>query len=527
MSVLVNNPLLCLFAIIAVGLILGSVQIKGISLGASGVIFSSLIFGMLGCTIPKGVGTLGIVLFVYAVGVGAGPGFFRIFAKQGVGLAKLGLIITASGAAVTTLFAFLFHVPADLSVGVFAGALTSTPALAAASNAASDAGAVSVGYGIAYPFGVIGVVLFVQFIPKLLGINLNDEAKKEPPSQPPIIRVLVEIQNPLLFGKKACDISLPSESGCCLSRVLQGEVLSPITSNTVLDQGMHVLVIGEENTVDNLISFLGKKSRHSSFINADTRKKVVITSSDFVGKSLKSLDLLSRFGLVVSRIWRNGVEFVPKPSTVLQQTDIVTAVGLPENIEQFMSRAGHRKRVLHETDLIAAAVGIGAGLLLGMMPISLTGGKGFSLGPAGGPLIMGLIMSHFGKIGRIRGYIPPAARLMMMNLGLVFFLSKAGISAGAKLLDILASHGGVLIVMAIAVTLIPMFIGYIFARRVQKLDILRALGGITGGMTSTPGLGALTDAVDSETPAVSYASAYPVALILMTLFAQIILHVLG
>ena len=176
MSFLVNNPLLCLFAIIALGLIIGAIQIRGISLGTSGVIFSSLIFGMFGCTVPQGTGSLGIVLFVYAVGVGAGPGFFRMFAEQGTRLAALGLVITTSGAAATCLFSILFHVPADLSVGVFAGALTSTPALAAASDAAGDAGAVSVGYGIAYPFGVIGVVLFAQMI--WLSVVLSWETEK-------------------------------------------------------------------------------------------------------------------------------------------------------------------------------------------------------------------------------------------------------------------------------------------------------------------------------------------------------------
>lgn len=527
MSLLLNNSLLCLFAIIGLGLILGAVRIKGISLGTSGVIFSSLAFGILGSSIPEGTGNIGIVLFVYAVGIGVGPGFFQLFAKQGVRLAKLGLVITAVGAGTTYLFAVLFHIPADLAVGVFAGALTSTPALAAATDLAKDPGSVSVGYGIAYPFGVIGVVLFVQFLPRLLRINLDAEVQREPTIQSRISRLLVEIRNPLLFGKKVCDIHLPTQTGVCLSRVLQGKILSPIGRETVLTEGMNVLVIGETEIVNDLIGFLGVPSVQPFFINEDTRKKVVITSNEVTGKTLQSLDLLTRFGLTISRIWRNGVEFVPKPTTVLQHTDIATVVGLSENIEQFMVYAGHKKRVLNETDLVSVAVGIGGGLLLGMIPISLTGGKGFTLGIAGGPLVAGLIMSHFGKIGPIRGYVPPAARLMMMNLGLVFFLASAGIAAGSKLMVILASFGGVLIGMAAAVTIIPMLVGYVFARRVLKLDILKTLGGICGGMTSTPGLGVLTDKIESETPSISYAAAYPISLVLMTLFAQFILRLLG
>ncbi len=526
MSFWVANPLLCLFAIICLGLVLGSFRIKGISLGTSGVIFSSFIFGMLGLSVPQGVSSIGIVLFVYAVGVGAGPGFFRTFAKQGSRSAQLGLVITATGAITACLFAIVFNLPADLSVGVFAGALTSTPALAAATDAVGNAGAVSVGYGIAYPFGIIGVVLFVQFLPKLLNVNLDKEAQRETSPKSKIVRTLVEIQNPMLFGKRVCDIQLPTQSGFCMSRYLLGEVLLPMKSDITLLQGMNVLLIGEHETINNLIDFFGKPSSKQYFINADTRKQAVITGAEVVGKSLQSLDLLSRFGLTVSRIKRNGVEFVPKPDTVLQYADVITVVGLAENIEQFLPYGGHKERVLSETDLIAVALGIGVGLLVGLTPISLGNGRSFSLGLAGGPLLAGIVMSHFGRLGKIRGYMPAASRMMMMNLGLVFFLSGAGIEAGSKIFSIASSYGVILIAMALTVTIIPMLTGCLFAMKVLKMDILRTLGGICGGMTSTPGLGALTETTESEIPVISYAAAYPISLILMTLFAQLILHVL-
>jgi putative transport protein len=528
MEILRDTPLLTLFIIIAAGLLLGSIRIKGLSLGASGVIFSSLLFGMLGCTIPAAAHKVGLVLFVYAVGISAGHGFFRVFASQGARFAKLALVVTASGAAIAGILAMLWQLSPSLATGIFAGSLTSTPALAAALDIASDPGAVSVGYGIAYPIGAIGVVLFVQFFPRMLRIDLQKKASERHASEESsIIRILAEVRNPMLTGRKITDIHFLESSRCRLLRYLEGDRLVPVTPETTLTEGMHVLVIGDKEAVPDVIDFLGKKSTNRFFIDSDTRKKLVVTSPNVVGKSLKDLNTLPGFGITVSRISRYGVEFIPSNDTVIQPADILTAVGPRENIQAFQIFAGHQRRVLNETDLTAVAVGIGVGILLGMVPITFPGTRGFTLGLAGGPLLAGLVMAHFGRIGRIRGYIPPAARRMMMNLGLVLFLAGAGIAAGGQVFDILRSHGVTILAMSVIVTFIPMLIGFVFARKVLKLEVLEVLGGITGGMTSTPGLGAVNDAVDSEIPAMSYAAVYPVSLIFMTLFSQLLLRLLN
>jgi putative transport protein len=197
-------------------------------------------------------------------------------------------------------------------------------------------------------------------------------------------------------------------------------------------------------------------------------------------------------------------------------------VGVNENIQKFAEFAGHKAKALDETDIVSIAIGVAFGLVLGMIPIALPNTAGFALGLSGGPLAAGLILGHFGRIGSVRGHIPQAARLMMMELGLVLFLAGAGIKAGGRLLEILSAHGPYLLIMSLVVVLVPMIIGFAFARKVLKLDILQVLGGTCGGMTSTPGLGVLSGKVDSEVPSVSYAAAYPVALILMTVFAQVI-----
>ncbi len=529
-ELILGQPVIALFVIIGSGLLIGRIRIYGVSLGSSGVIFTAIAFGAMGYTIPDSIGAIGLVLFVYCVGITAGPTFFRAFVEQGADLAKLGVLLVTVGAGATVLFGWLTGAPLDLSVGIFAGAMTSTPALAAALDNIQSPG-VSIGYGIAYPFGVVGVVLFVQLLPRLLGKNLDEEARAlGPPAgrAQDIRRVLVEVRNPALFGKKVCEATLLPNSRCQISRVLWDDTLVPLTPETQFEEGQCVLVVGESDRLPDIVDYLGRESdRHYHLDLERTRMKVVATSPDITGKTLRQLNVLNRFGVTVSRIIRNEVTLIPNADSTVQRTDVLHCVGEPEDLRKFAEFAGHRARVLDETDLISLNVGIIAGMILGMAPIALPGTGGFTLGMSGGPLLVGLVLGHFGHVGKIRGHIPRAARMLLTESGLVFFLASAGIKAGGQFFDVLSQYGVMLVVMGAAVTLAPMAVGYVFARRVLKLNLLQTLGGTCGSMTSTPGLGALSDKTDSEIPAISYATAYPVALILMTVFAKVIIKVLG
>ncbi len=527
---LLDHPITAVFAVIGLGMLLGSVKIYGVSLGSSGVIFVAIVFGAFGCTLPKELGNFGLVLFVYCVGLSAGPSFFRAFFRSGAELAKLSVLVVASGAAVTVAFALLAGVPAALASGVFAGALTSTPGLAAALSLLNDDPAASIGYGIAYPFGVIGVVLFVQLLPRLLRADLEAEGRKQAASDPDrarIQRMLIEVLNPSVMGRKVHEVPFVNASRCQISRVLQGERLVPIAPDSAFGQGMHVFAVGHEDRLRDLADFLGRRSDRRYYVDtASELMQVVATSPEVVGKSLRELNLINKFGITISRIVRQDIGFIPDADTLVQRADVLYAVGEPEHLKEFAAFAGHRTRVLDETDLISLSAGIIAGVLLGMTPVALPGMKPFTLGLAGGPLLVALVLGHFGGIGRIRGHMPRAARLLMTEAGLVFFLAAAGAKAGEGFLDVLRAHGPLLLFMGALVTTLPMAAGYVFARKVLKLSLLETLGGICGSMTSTPGLGALASHTDSDATAISYATAYPVALILMTVFAQIIVAVL-
>ncbi|MCC6580980.1 MAG: penicillin-binding protein activator [Phycisphaeraceae bacterium] len=526
-----ENQIVALFAILALGLLLGNIEIKGIGLGGSGVLFVALLFGHFKFTVPGVVGTLGLVLFVYGVGAGAGPGFFRAFVKQGATLAKVGALLVAIGAATTYCCAKLFHVPTDLAVGIFSGAMTSTPALAAAMDQLKESGPlVSIGYGVAYPFGVGGVVLFVQLLPKLLGVNLDKldaEVTASRSKKKAILRVVAEVTNPAVIGRHLLEVEFIQRSGCQVVRVMEGQRMIPLSPDLVLEQGERLLLVGTEDNLKSVVEYLGRRSDEPFFMDAENeRKQIVVTAPAIVGRSLRGLDLMRTSGLTVSRIVRHDVGFVPHADTIIERFDMLTCVGEPANLDKFALEAGHRAKALDETDLASLAIGIVAGVLLGLMPLGFGAGNTFTLGMAGGPLFVALILGHFGRIGGVTGHIPRAARLYLTELGLVLFLASAGVTAGSRFVEVVREHGMVLFFVGVLVTLIPMIVGYVSCRWWFKLNLLEILGGTCGGMTSTPGLGAVTAKTDSDVPVISYATAYPVALILMTIFVQILIPLL-
>jgi putative transport protein len=238
------------------------------------------------------------------------------------------------------------------------------------------------------------------------------------------------------------------------------------------------------------------------------------------------LHLRSRFGVTIARIERYGLSFVPTADTPLSMADRITAVGEPEGLKAFEQAAGHRIRKLHETDLMSVGMGLVVGILIGMIPIHIPGVGGFSLGLAGGPLLAGLLFAHFGRFMGIVGYMPLAARMLTQELGLVFFLAAAGFAAGDRLLEMLHGHGATPFVMSLIVAVVPLGVASLLARFMLGMNLLEVLGGSCGAMTSTAGIGAIADKTDSDIPMVSYAAAYPAALVLMTIAVQLVVAVL-
>lgn len=530
-ELLINQPLLVLFTTIAVGLLLGRFSIKGIRLGSSGVLFSALLAGHLGYTIPGGVGTLGLVLFVYCVGIGAGGRFFASVARDGATLAKLACVIVALGGLVTWIGAKLLELPADLAAGIFAGALTSTPALAAASESfTTSASGVSIGYGIAYPVGAIGVVLFIQALPRILKYDLDLVAKSQGEisnNEDEVSNALVEVTNQNLFGKNIATSAITRFNACQVSRVFKDGHFVPIQYDDCYAEGQLLLLVGNQKEIELAIDFIGVQSDEPIFLDAENeRRQLLVTDRTVAGKSLLELAPLKNYGVVITRISRLGITFVPGNDTVIEVNDQITAVGQTLDLKNFAKAMGHRSSAIDTTDLLSLSVGLSLGILLGLTPFSLPGGDPITLGLAGGPLMVALLLGHYGKVGNIVGHIPRPTRMLLQEIGLVFFLTHAGIRGGVAFFETLGNYGPSLLLLSACVTFLPILLGWVLALKYFKLDPLQSLGGICGSMTSTPALGALTEKTESQSPVVSYASAYPIALIVMILFAKSLIGLL-
>ncbi len=522
-----TEKLLAMFAVIGLGLAFGKLSWRGISLGTSGVVFIALVAGHFGFQVPRTAGTVGIIVFAYCLGLGAGPGFLRMFIRRGKALGLTAVSMIVSAGAVAWLLASTLNLNADLVSGLFAGALTSTPALAVAAERLPPDSNVAVGFGIAYPFGVIGVILFAQLVPRFLatvGGVAQDEDDTDPVDDGPISRVLVHVINPAMQGKRLRDVAVLSATNCQVSRLMVGERLEPIPSQFQLQVGQHVLVVGRTRRLPDVVDVLGEKCNDVNFtLDLERqRRRVVVTSKELLGKSLKTLHLRSKFGVTISRISRQEVEFVPSPDEHIHFGDALTAIGEPEGLDKFVQFAGHRERTLDETDLISLAAGLVLGVIAGSIQLSI-GSRSISLGMAGGPLMVGLALGHFGRIGPVVSRMPRAARLLLAESGLALFLAQAGSQAGGQFLEVIRQHGLLLCIASIAIVTAPLVVGFVVARLSLRLGMLESLGGICGAMTSTPGLGAVTSTTDSSLPATSYATVYPLALILITILVPLLI----
>jgi putative transport protein len=515
------NPIAILFAIITLGTLLGQVTVKGISLGTSGVIFVALAFGHFGLQIPAGVSSLGVVLFVYAVGLQAGPRFFKAFRSNGLSFAMLAIATLAVGFITTMVMSYILNIEPALGVGLYTGSLTTTPGLAAALEALDDPN-VSVGYGIAYPFGVVGVVLFAQLLPKILGIDMKAEAQKlEKVSSGPQIRVeWLAVKNPQIVDKTIEEISSARLSDANFSRVCKGKTTMTARSDIKLELGDKVRVVGTDEQIKQMTLAIGPRVEYAEEGPSDIATYTVfVTEEALVGHTLHELKIRETYGIVITRHWRNDHERVPTGSSRLEIGDTIRIVGAEADAKAFIKIVGNQERKLQETHFLPLSLTLLLGVLVGLIPIPFPGGS-FKLGAAGGPLLVALLAGHFSRIGPISFRVPVAARFFIRELGLIFFLAGAGTKAGANFVEVISQQGPALFLAGVVITLVPMTVAFILARWLMKLDILSSLGAICGSMTSTPGLGAVCTAANSDYPALSYATVYPVALIIVTLLAK-------
>lgn len=523
---LLQSSYFALFLIVALGFVLGRINFRGISLDVSAVIFIALLFGHFGVVIPKELGNFGLVLFIFTIGIQAGPGFFDSFRSKGKVLILLTLLIIGSACLTGILFKYFLGIDTPEVVGLIAGALTSTPGLAAAIDSTQSSSA-SIAYGIAYPFGVIGVILFVKLLPKLLGIDLKKEEKRLESLQrdkfPALHTGTFRVTNENIPGNSLAQLQLRTMTGAVISRVKHEETTSIPVAKTVLYKDDLIKAVGSEHALQQLGVLIGERVQEDLPLAVSYElQSLLLTRKEMIGKTLGSLNLQETFECTVTRIRRSGIDLSPEPGLVLKFGDKLLVVGHQDSLKELSKLLGNDEKRLSDTDFFPIAMGIVLGVLVGKINISFSDSFTFSPGLTGGILLTALVLSSIGKTGPILWSMSGAANLLLRQLGLLLFLAEVGTAAGANLADTFRESGWSLFGVGAVITVVPMAVAVLLGYFVFKINIFDLLGTITGGMTSTPGLAAAGSMTDSDAPSVAYATVYPIAMVFLIIFIQLI-----
>ncbi len=524
-SFLQSNPLVLLSLIVVIGFIIGRIRIFGFSFETSAILLVAMAFGNYGLSLPEEFQTLGLILFIYAIGLQAGPSIFNLGKKESLQLNGMVLALISFSALFTTLLAKIFSLDMALSIGLFTGALTSTPGLAAGLEATGSP-LTSAGYGLAYSFGVIGVIIYIRSLPFIFKTNLKDEEdlirKEEEINRKNIVRKEVIITNEELDGKTIGELNLHQTTNIIISRILhKGKVFLP-KNETVLHLGDLLRIVGEENFVKSAIPLLGKETEEKipNVANFESNQ-FVLTNKEVVGLTIRELNLREHYNANITRVKRGGMEFLAEANLKLQWGDKITVVGEKEDMEEIKKLFGDEIKKVEYGDIFPIMMGILLGIFVGLIPFSIGQIFSFNLGISGGVLLLGILLSNRGKVGPIIFQVPAPLVSFMRDLGLVFFLSTVGIKAGSQIGIIIQKEGVQIIIISLLIAIVPMVFISLILRYYYKTKILDMLGILSGGMTSSPGLAIATNMTDSQKPLVLYATVYPFAMILMIIWAKI------
>ena len=542
----IGHSILLLSFVIAAGIQLGKIKVFGVSLGITLVLFVGIILGHFGFTINHNVihffKEFGLILFVYSVGMQVGPGFFSSFKQGGITLNMLACGIVFLRVLTAVILHYATGIPMPTMVGILSGAVTNTPGLGAAQQAFSDMHGVSdntiaLGYAVAYPLGVIGIILSIILIKYIFRVSfdkeneqLNSEDSSHTNEAKPISLI---VKNPAIFNKTVAELSnLLEHRDFVISRVWRdsNKQIEIASANTVLQENDKVFVITTETDAETIKTFIGEEidmerkqwiRMESQFIN----RRILITKPELNGKRLGQLKLRKLYGINITRINRGGVDLVAKPGLTLQVGDRVNVVGTETAVSNVEKVLGNSMKRLNEPNLITIFVGIALGIVLGSIPISFPGiPQPVKLGLAGGPLVVAILISRFGYHYKLITYTTQSANLMLREIGITLFLACVGISAGDGFVDTIVNNGGFAwIGYGFIITFVPLMIIGCIGRYFCKVNYFTLMGLIAGSTTDPPALAYSNATAGNDAPSVGYATVYPLTMFLRVLTAQLLI----
>lgn len=542
----IAHTILLYSLIIALGVLCGKIRIAGISLGPTFVLFAGLFIGHLGFTVSHEVAEFirdfGLILFIYSIGLQVGPGFFSSFKKGGVQLNLLAAGIVLTGVLVTVLIYFLLQgrVSMPMLVGIMSGAVTNTPGLGAAQEALrqaleagqiTEAPQIAMGYAVAYPLGVVGIILSIILVRVIFRIKLEKEendlqAESESVADKPE-RLTLRLSNKALHGRELHDIKQLVGRNFVVSRLMRGNDFSIPQTETVLLEGDILLVIAAQADAEPIKAFIGETTEVDWKISEKklVSRRIVITQGEINGKTLGSLKIRSLYGVNVTRVNRSGVDLLGSPNLKLQVGDRVMVVGEKGDIEKVEKFLGNTLKKLNEPHIITIFFGIFLGILIGSIPFFIPGmPMPVKLGLAGGPLVISILIGRFGYKLKLITYTTQSANLMLREIGISLFLASVGITSGGKFAETVFSADGLLWVgLGFLITTLPLIIMGFVGRKFTRLNYFTLIGLMAGSTTDPPALSYSTSIASNDQPAVSYSTVYPLTMFLRVILAQILI----
>lgn len=540
-EILSQDNLLLAFVVIGSGYLLSRIRIGPVPVGSTtGVLLAGLLFGHLGFPDTPGAAQLGFTLFIFSVGLQAGPRFFNVFFEDGPRYFALAAVVAATAISSTLLLARLLELGYGFDAGLLAGSLTSTPTLAGAQDAlrsglatppegvsAAEALAdISVAYAITYIFGTAGLILFVHFFPRAMGIDLASEsrryarehglegARRQRAPRLPVVRAFQVLEN--AHGRALREVEANAGPEVQVLRLRRGHQILEPSGDLVIEPGDVVSVLAPHDVIAEHQERLGHEVLDPQLINYEVvTREIVVTSDEATKNPLADLNITAEYGCVPAGIVRSAIELGVDESTVLNKGDILRVTGERERIQTLAERIGYIDADTEETDLMTFSFGLVGGILLGMVLLKI-GSVSLGLGSAGGLLLVGILIGYLRSIHPTFGGVPAPARFVLMELGLMLFMAQVGLKAGGGIVEAFASVGPALVASGVLVTLVSVSVAYVFGRFVLKLNPALLMGAMTGAMTSTPSLGVVQAAARSSVPALGYAGTYTFANVLLT-----------
>lgn len=565
---IITNPgsiahLVVIYAlVISLGVKLGKIKFGGVALGVTFVLFVGILVGHIysnyivdpatGSTITHSaqkelidfVKELGLILFVYCIGLQVGPGFFATFKKGGVGmnLIAVGIVLLNILVMLGLYFLVFDHNNYNLAmmVGTMYGAVTNTPGLGAANTVvkdfAGDWGAAGMpdlasSYACAYPLGVVGIILATIVVRYLCKIRLEKEQeqlRQERESNPSATpkHLVLKITNPAVVGRTLHDLHSFLKRQFVITRcMMDGEVFVP-NGETKLEMGMRVRLVCVQEECDVITALMGEAVENEDWKEAEEKiryvsRRYVITKPEINGKTLGQLHFSTIYGVNVTRVTRNGMDLFADRNLRFQVGDRILVTGPEENVERLKRVVGAQVKHLDHPNVGALFFGILLGIIVGQINF----GAGVKLGLAGGPLVVAILIGAFGYRYKINSYVSTSANLMLREVGLLLFLSSVGIQAGAKFWETIVNGGVHYVWTGFLITIIPILIMGVVARKVLKLNYFTLMGLIAGSNTDPPALAFATQTAGNDAPAIGYSTVYPLAMFLRILMAQVVLMI--